>query len=77
MPFGAGRHICVASNAGWIEALIGFASILKHFYLTTDMPVPVQPRMEITIQPARELPITLCWTKRRNQPSISGNEISC
>ena len=59
LPFGAGRHSCVAATLGWAEAVTVLATILKSFRVRTDLAVPVRPRMAITLRPDRETAIVL------------------
>lgn len=63
LPFSTGRHGCIGAALGWAEAVTIFASILRHFRVSTDAGVPVRPRMTITLRPDREVPIVL---HRRN-----------
>jgi cytochrome P450 len=59
LPFSAGRHACIAGTMGWMEIITAFASILRHFRLSTDTRAPMKLRTNITLRPDRAVPITL------------------
>jgi cytochrome P450 len=59
LPFSAGQHACIGRQAGWVEAAVVLATILRNFDVAADPAIPVSPRVSITMRPDREVPILL------------------
>jgi cytochrome P450 len=55
LPFSAGQHACIGRQAGWVEAVVVLATILRRFDVVADPTIPVSPRVSITMRPDREV----------------------
>ncbi len=59
LPFSAGRHVCIAGQFGWIEAMTIFVTLLRRLQLTTNPTIRVRPRVGVTLRPDGPLQVSV------------------
>jgi len=55
MPFGGGPRICIGSGFAMLEGVAILATLLRGVRLTSLAPQPPEPRMRLTLRPAKPL----------------------
>jgi cytochrome P450 len=59
LPFATGKHVCIGNNFALAEMAVVIAMIAQRFRLEPGDDLPVEARANVTLIPAREIPLRL------------------
>ncbi len=59
LPFATGKHVCIGNNFALTEMAVVIAMIAQRFRLVPGDDLPVEARANVTLIPAREIPLQI------------------
>ena len=59
MPFGVGARVCIGQRFAMLESVLGLATVLSRFHLTSTSDAPAEPSAWITLRPKHPIRLRL------------------